>query len=641
MVRRIWLVSFASALAAAALVGLSTTLPLWTLTMKAPQYPKGLRLEAFGTGMVGDLRELNILNHYIGMRPIEMPPLETALFPIGILFLVAACLAAPLHRYLRGLAVAALALTPLVILADLQRWLYVFGHSLDPHAPIRLKPFTPLVLGSSRMGNFESFGLPGTALLCLAAAAILLAFSDRLARRFDRRAHAVPTTHRRAAIAAATMMMLAGVPDAVNAQPAAPKPGSSTAPSEGGPAAPKLGSSTAPSEGGLQQRLLAAAPGTTITIDGGVHQGPIVVRGPLTVLGINRPVIDGNGTGSVVTIEGTDVVFRGFVVRNSGRNVTEEAAGITVTGERHQVEANEIRDVYFGIHIAGGAQHLVDHNVIAPGEKHGARPGHGISVWHARDARIRWNRISAARDGIYLSFTDGILVSDNDVSRCRYGVHSMYSQNATFERNRLTSNLLGAALMMSDRLALRGNRIEQHREGPAAYGVLLKDIGDLRAEDNRILANRVGIYAEAVPSQPGRHALVRRNVIAGNEVGLALHSNAAMTVTGNIIADNLTDVRAVGRQLSPSMQWSLRGRGNAWSQYRGYDADRDGIGDVPYHVDGAMDALVARQPMVQALLYTPAHLAVEAAARMFPLFRQAPLLTDPHPLMSSAAGGTR
>jgi nitrous oxidase accessory protein len=573
--------------------------------------------------MVGDVRELNILNHYIGMRPIEMPALETALYPIGILALVALCLAAPFHRYVRRFAVAGLALTPLVILGDLQRWLYVFGHSLDPHAPIRLKPFTPLVLGSSRMGNFESCGLPGTALLCLAAAAILLAFSDRLARRFGRRAHAVPTAHRHAAIAAATMMMLAGVPDAVHAQPGAPKPGSSTATSD------------------LQQRLLAAAPGRTITVDGGVHQGPIVVRGPLTVLGINRPVIDGNGTGSVVTIEGTDVVFRGFVVRNSGRNVTEEAAGITVTGERHQVEANQIRDVYFGIHIAGGAQHLVDHNVIAPGEKHGARPGHGISVWHARDARIRWNRISAARDGIYLSFTDGILVSDNDVSRCRYGVHSMYSQNATFERNRLTSNLLGAALMMSDRLVLRGNRIEQHREGPAAYGVLLKDIGDLRAEDNRILANRVGIYAEAVPSQPGRHALVRRNVIAGNEVGLALHSNAAMTVTGNIIADNLTDVRAVGRQLSPSMRWSVRGRGNAWSQYRGYDVDRDGIGDVPYHVDGAIDALVARQPMVQALLYTPAHLAVEAAARMFPLFRQAPLLTDPHPLMSSPTGGTR
>jgi nitrous oxidase accessory protein len=217
----------------------------------------------------------------------------------------------------------------------------------------------------------------------------------------------------------------------------------------------------------------------------------------------------------------------------------------------------------------------------------------------------------------------------------------MYSQNATFEQNRLTANLLGAALMMSDRLVLRGNRIAQHREGPAAYGVLLKDIGDLRVEDNRILANRVGIYAEAVPSQPGRQATVSRNVIAGNEVGLALQSNAALTVTGNVIADNLADVRALGRQFSASMQWSLGSRGNSWSQYRGYDADRDGIGDVPYTVDGAMEGLLGRQPMLQALLYTPAHLAVEAAARMFPLFRQEPLLVDEHPLMEPADRGRR
>ena len=78
----------------------------------------------------------------------------------------------------------------------------------------------------------------------------------------------------------------------------------------------------------------------------------------------------------------------------------------------------------------------------------------------------------------------------------------MYSQDARFENNDATANLLGAALMMSDRLVLRGNRIQQHREGPAAYGVLLKDIGDLVAEDNEILANRVGIYAEGGAVEP-------------------------------------------------------------------------------------------------------------------------------------------
>jgi nitrous oxidase accessory protein len=170
--------------------------------------------------------------------------------------------------------------------------------------------------------------------------------------------------------------------------------------------------------------------------------------------------------------------------------------------------------------------------------------------------------------------------------------------------------------------------------------VLLKDIGDLAAEDNIIITNRVGIYAEGVPSQPAREAIVRRNVIAGNEVGLALQSNAALSVAENRIADNLTDVRALGGRLSASSRWSIERRGNAWSQYRGYDADRDGVGDVPHRVEDTMDALVRKNPLAQAFLYTPAHLALESAARMFPLLRHQPLLVDERPLMR-ADGGAR
>ena len=211
----------------------------------------------------------------------------------------------------------------------------------------------------------------------------------------------------------------------------------------------------------------------------------------------------------------------------------------------------------------------------------------------------------------------------------------MYSQQAEFSGNVLVANLLGSALMNSDHLVLRNNRIERHREGSAAYGILLKDIGDLIAEGNTIVGNRVGLYAEGVPSRPDREAIVRNNLIAGNEVALALQSTAALTMTGNRIADNLTDVRPLGRQLSSGMQWSKDGRGNAWSQYRGYDANRDGIGDVPHRVEDAMDALVRKNPLNQAFLYTPAHLAIEAGARMFPLLRQAPLVVDAFPLVNA------
>jgi nitrous oxidase accessory protein len=295
--------------------------------------------------------------------------------------------------------------------------------------------------------------------------------------------------------------------------------------------------------------------------------------------------------------------------------------------------------VYFGIHVSGGGRHLVENNRIVPGERHGARPGHGISIWHATDSRLSQNHISRARDGIYLSFTDKVVVSGNRVSECRYGVHSMYSRDAEVADNTISANLLGAALMLSDRLVLRGNRIEQHREGPAAYGILLKDIGSLVAEDNVIVANRIGIYAEGVAMNASGEAVIARNTIAGNEVGLALQGTAALTLTENRIADNLIDVRPLGRQLSAGMRWSRAGRGNFWSQYRGYDANADGIGDLPHQVEQVMDALIRRSPLAQAFLYTPAHLALEAAARMFPLYRQQALVIDAHPLM--AAGTVR
>ena len=602
------IVRVAGGIAAAGLVALSSTQPLWTLTMRAPQYPKGLRLQAYGSGMTGDLRELNILNHYIGMPPIEAPPLETALYPVGIGLLVLLCLLSPLHRWLYRSAAAATLAMPVLILTDLQWRLYEFGHTLDPHAPIRLKPFTPLVLGESAMGNFHSTGMIALGTFSLLIAGALLMIANRAAHR---RGPVQTVRTAPGAVAAALALVVFGY----RTPPVAAQ--------------------------SLQQRIDAAKPGGTVLIDGGVHYGAIAIHGPLTVVGKNNPVIDGNGIRSIVNISGDDVVFRGFIVRNSGRDVTDEAAGIKASGNRHRIEGNTVRDVYFGIHVGAGEGLLIQGNDVAPGEQHGARPGHGISVWHVQNSQIQRNRVSNARDGIYLSFTDGVSVSANVVTRCRYGIHSMYSQNAVLLDNRLTENLLGAALMMSERLVLRGNRIERHRQGSAAYGILLKDIGDLLAEDNVIVANRIGIYAEAVPGKPSQSAILANNVIAGNDVGLALQSNATLTVTRNRIADNLTDVRALGRQLSPRTQWSRDGRGNSWSQYRGFDADRDGIGDVPHRVDDAMDALIRRSPLAQAFLYTPAHLAIEAAARMFPIYRQAPILVDERPLIADRYRGRR
>ena len=453
-------------LGASLLLVAAAYLPFWQMTLHAPQYPAGLRLIAHGNRVIGDLREINIINHYIGMEHVDtVPAPEMSLFPVAIAGLLAVGWLALLHRRLAQLAILAMALTPLGILADLQWWLHSFGRNLNPAAPLRIEPFTPWALGRSTIGNFVSWAWPSWGFFAMLGAAALI--------HVGLRTRAGGARGRSARVAAAAILTLPLVAAFL------PAP---------------AGSASRPSP--LQARLDAASPGDTVEITGGVHTGPITITGPLTVVGVDRPVIVGSGVGSVVTIEGEGVTFEGFTVRNSGRAVTEEAAGIKVAGGRHTIRENIVEDVYFGIHLSSGNDNLVEGNRIAPGKSHGARPGHGISLWNQSGVQVSGNVIVAARDGIYMSFADNVVASGNSVRGCRYGVHSMYSEDSTFIRNRLEGNLLGAALMYSDRLRMRCNLLSHNRQGATAYGVLLKDIDDLLLEDNLIIANRVGVYAD-------------------------------------------------------------------------------------------------------------------------------------------------
>lgn len=601
------LVLVGTSLAAALLLAASLWLPFWSMRLDAPQYPGGLHMHAYGDRIEGDLREINIINHYIGMAKIAPQPApEMALFKPAVLALVLLALLAPWHRWLRRLAIAVVAATPVVILADLQLWLHRFGQDLDPSAPLRTPPFTPWALGTSGVGQFTTTAWPGPGFYAMVAALAALALGAWAGRaRLDRAPAARRQPAHRPAAALPLVLLV-----------------------------PVLALAAAPAAGaGLQARLDAAPPGSTVVVEPGVYPGPFTIRGPLTVVGRGRPVLDGGGRGSVVTVSGHGVVLRGFVVRNSGRQVTEEAAGVAVRGDRHRIEDNRIENVYFGIHVAQGEGSRIVANDLAPGRDRGARPGHAISLWNVHDVVVEGNRITDARDGIYLSFVERVRIAGNEVTGCRYGVHSMYSKESRVEENHLHRNLLGAALMYSEALTLEGNRIERQRTGATPYGILLKDIGDLTLTGNRLLGNRVGIYAEGVAQQPGGEARIHGNLLAGHEAALVLQNNVAVTVTGNLLLDNLTDVRAEGGKLSAANRWSAGGRGNYWSAYRGYDRDGDRIGDPPHRVEGVMEELLRKSPLTQAFLYTPAHLALEAAARMFPLYRPQPLLTDDAPLL--------
>jgi hypothetical protein len=173
-------------LLAAAVVASALFFPLWKVSLTAPQYQEGLELFVYpwkiqGGGLNGnDLNEINNLNHYIGMKPIrqtDFTEMQVMPFMFGV-FILLALRAAVFGQMaaLIDLFVTAAYFGAFSIGAFYYR-LYTYGHNLDPHAPVHIEPFTPVLFGTQRIANFtqSSYPMLGTYLLCVFMALLLLA----------------------------------------------------------------------------------------------------------------------------------------------------------------------------------------------------------------------------------------------------------------------------------------------------------------------------------------------------------------------------------------------------------------------------------------------------------------------------------
>lgn len=158
-----WLI--AAVLASVMLAG-ALFVPLWRMELKAPQYPEGLVMKAYGYKFVGsdasyydDVREINGLNHYIGMDPIK-EVFEMELFIPGVIALIAATALVSFigwkRWWARAIIIAGFWTMPLFFVADLQFWLYHYGHTMNSEAPLNTGAFTPKVIGTTKVWNFHS-----------------------------------------------------------------------------------------------------------------------------------------------------------------------------------------------------------------------------------------------------------------------------------------------------------------------------------------------------------------------------------------------------------------------------------------------------------------------------------------------------
>lgn len=177
---RDYLVPTAILMLAALILMVSMFLPYWSMKMFAPQYPKGLTVDVYVNHLEGDVKEIDALNHYLGMPPLdEGGRFERSISLIAItvlgLLLIASVFVG--NHWAGVLAIPAL-VYPLVFVADLWLILYRYGHSIDPESALggAIDPFTPKLVGVGAIGQFKtiaSFEI-GFYLALLAALVVLV-----------------------------------------------------------------------------------------------------------------------------------------------------------------------------------------------------------------------------------------------------------------------------------------------------------------------------------------------------------------------------------------------------------------------------------------------------------------------------------
>lgn len=156
---------------AAVLLAAAVLLPLWHMTLYSNQYTDGLNLYIYTHKLAGgavqgdrdDLKEINTLNHYIGMHPLQSEDFhEFKWIPLALGILVLLALRAVVLGRMSNLVDVTVAMMwfGMFSLWSFYSKLYAYGHNLDADAPVKVAPFTPPMLGSKQLANFTVFNYP-------------------------------------------------------------------------------------------------------------------------------------------------------------------------------------------------------------------------------------------------------------------------------------------------------------------------------------------------------------------------------------------------------------------------------------------------------------------------------------------------
>jgi nitrous oxidase accessory protein len=368
-----------------------------------------------------------------------------------------------------------------------------------------------------------------------------------------------------------------------------------------------------PGEGAVIARAIQeAVPHDTLFLSKGIYrENAILIDKPVVLIGEAGTVVDGQMGDEIFVIVSDSVSLENLTVKNVGVSYLKDRAAIRLNRVSNvTIRNNRLLNTFFGIYLQKSTDCILHGNTITGAAEEESEAGNAIHIWQGERIRVSHNTLSQHRDGIYFEFVDESVITHNrSIHNMRYGLHFMFSNDDRYESNVFQHNGSGVAVMFSNRIHMENNEFLDNWGG-ASYGLLLKEISDGTIHRNRFRSNTVGIYAEGA----------NRLTISENQLE---NNGKAMDMKGNSMDNRILGNNFIGNTfevLTNSKTNLNHFAGNYWSQYTGYDMDKDGVGDLPHRPLNLFALITDKIPAAHMLLHSFLVHSLEVAERMFPQF---------------------
>lgn len=174
--------------------------PLWNITLEAPQYPiplgMNIYINDFADANPHDIKNINLMNHYVGMKYIPEAIPEFKIFPMGIIITTILGLIIGFkfnYKWFLGWFILMVLLSA-AGLYDFYLWEHDYGHNLDPKAIMKftnpdgsIMGFQPPLFGTKKILNFTAHSYPRFGAYFLAAGIGLSLFAFFIGRKENRK----------------------------------------------------------------------------------------------------------------------------------------------------------------------------------------------------------------------------------------------------------------------------------------------------------------------------------------------------------------------------------------------------------------------------------------------------------------------